>query len=339
MRKNFYSKEFKQEKLAEEEHVKEACFRQAAYNEKEYQLSCVEISRDTEEEDGKENMDIEAANGCGIFRNYTPRHTSLLDPTVNMLMGLDTSTMGINTSGHPYTSTNSYVNGMEENSTVNPLLKNNCRSYHASPSPPPVPSPGENMSPTPDSANTHPWDWERVKVLWQELWKELTSSADADNTNKQLILSGIHSKEILLELQYVLNHAYVGPIMRYFMRSIDNIVSLPFIYLSKDSDPIALHTAIKYIDNNELSNNIYVIHFVDDRRVVKLQSEIQLVSIENIPSTPTLAQFNSKYVNLFKDKNNDESVDEFHLPEAVRALPVGARRLMQSVSVLDHYYT
>jgi hypothetical protein len=69
----------------------------------------------------------------------------------------------------------------------------------------------------------------------------------------------------------------IGRYLKGLMVSLDKLVSAPFCYLAKKADPISLQLAVSYIENNEASNNIYVIHFVDDRQLIRdhLQLEQQ----------------------------------------------------------------
>lgn len=77
----------------------------------------------------------------------------------------------------------------------------------------------------------------------------------------------------LNDLELILQRPLVGKYLKYLMKSLDELVSQPFCYLTKHSDPISLQLAINYIDANELSNNIYILHFVDDRKVVNAFEE------------------------------------------------------------------
>jgi hypothetical protein len=63
----------------------------------------------------------------------------------------------------------------------------------------------------------------------------------------------------------------MGKVLKYFMTSLDNITSAPFVYLCKKADPISIHRAVSYISNNEMTNLIYVVHFVDDRKAIRLR--------------------------------------------------------------------
>jgi hypothetical protein len=63
----------------------------------------------------------------------------------------------------------------------------------------------------------------------------------------------------------------MGKVLRYFMTSLDNITSAPFVYLCKCPDPISIHRAVDYITNNEMTKVIYVVHFVDDRKAIRLR--------------------------------------------------------------------
>ncbi len=78
--------------------------------------------------------------------------------------------------------------------------------------------------------------------------------------------------ESVIELEGILVRPVMGRALTYLMNSLDNIVSAPFVYLAKGSDPISVHLAVEYICANELSNNIYVVHFVDDSKAIRLHN-------------------------------------------------------------------
>jgi hypothetical protein len=71
--------------------------------------------------------------------------------------------------------------------------------------------------------------------------------------------------------QIIRRRPLMGKLLNYFMTSLDNITSAPFVYLCKKPDPISIHHAVEYITNNEMTNFIYVVHFVDDRKAIKMR--------------------------------------------------------------------
>jgi hypothetical protein len=71
--------------------------------------------------------------------------------------------------------------------------------------------------------------------------------------------------------QIIRRRPFMGKLLNYFMTSLDNITSAPFVYLCKKPDPISIHHAVEYITNNEMTNFIYVVHFVDDRKAIKMR--------------------------------------------------------------------
>jgi hypothetical protein len=176
----------------------------------------------------------------------------------------------------------------------------------------------------------------------------------------------------------VQNKPVVGRYLKHLLDSLDDLVSTPFCYLAKKADPISLQLAVNYIENNEFSNNIYVIHFVDDRPLIRdhLQSQPPGVQQVNYKTDfPAPAHAKGIVVDLLmKDKpkkiamnhtissggmndleeqkeenNNDddnntgenkefEVIQEFPLPNALPSLPPEAQDLVHAVSVLDSFY-
>ena len=57
-----------------------------------------------------------------------------------------------------------------------------------------------------------------------------------------------------------------GKILSYLSTSLDRIVTQPFGFFAKHPNPISLHIAIEYIVQNEESDSIFIVHFVDDRK-------------------------------------------------------------------------
>lgn len=97
----------------------------------------------------------------------------------------------------------------------------------------------------------------------------------------------------LNDLELILQRPMIGKYLKYLMKSLDELVSQPFCYLAKHSDPISLQLAINYINNNELSNNIYILHFVDDRKVINAFEE-----------------YNNEYHHYLHNINNDDHLEQ-----------------------------
>ncbi len=97
----------------------------------------------------------------------------------------------------------------------------------------------------------------------------------------------------LNDLELILQRPMIGKYLKYLMKSLDELVSQPFCYLAKHSDPISLQLAINYINNNELSNNIYILHFVDDRKVINAFEE-----------------YTNEYHHYLHNINNDDHLEQ-----------------------------
>lgn len=96
------------------------------------------------------------------------------------------------------------------------------------------------------------------------------------SVNSQAPTSGarrVRRNNSIEELQAAMEHRVMGMVLRACMHSLDSIVSSPVVYLAKYPDPISLLSAIEYIMTNELTNNLLVVHFVDDRAVMKAHQQ------------------------------------------------------------------
>lgn len=126
-------------------------------------------------------------------------------------------------------------------------------------------------------------------------------------------------------------------LMSYFMRSLDDIVKEPFVYFAKRPDPVALHRAIQYISDNELSDNIYIVHFIDDRRYCGNIWE-QCKSIEEEGVTVASSLLCEKYTKVVLSSLKDISADVQTSRRQDYAMTNEAQKLVDCVSILDTYY-
>ncbi len=185
--------------------------------------------------------------------------------------------------------------------------------------------------------------------------------------------------ESLDELEKLLRRPIIGSYLRYLMHSLEQLVSMPFCYLAKTSDPISLQLAVTYIDNNELSNNIYILHFVDDRKAISAFTEYKKqyeahhgFALDS--SSPDLESLRSVYptsrriteeeyssgippvndiklpkhgfvLNLFikpsllGNEGEASIASKFSLEAALPALPYETQQLLHNVAILDAFYT
>eukprot|EP01033_Poteriospumella_lacustris_P001254 gene1254-915_t len=72
----------------------------------------------------------------------------------------------------------------------------------------------------------------------------------------------------------IMRRSLTSRVLNYCMKRLDDIVSEPFVYLCKGPDPVAVHLALEYITNNEVTNQIYVVHFVDDRQAMQMNNRV-----------------------------------------------------------------
>ena len=160
----------------------------------------------------------------------------------------------------------------------------------------------------------------------------------------------------------------VGKMLTYLMDSLDNITSAPFVYLTKSSDPISLHRAVEYITANEMTNHIYVVHFVDDRKAIRMRKVFntkaqEQVAAGRIREADALKFSDNLLLDMFQDDNNNlfrsafrtdaEGNDDgddgdggdgtnsntFSLRLAINTLPPQVQKLVHTVSILDAFYT
>jgi hypothetical protein len=183
------------------------------------------------------------------------------------------------------------------------------------------------------------------------------------------------SSNSLNELERLLQKPVVGKYLKYVMKSLDVLVSTPFCYLAKKSDPISLQLAVHYIVNNELTNNIYILHFVDDRKIISANLQYvkeltahhqqQQSGLENIsPMKGIVLDLLKKKTVTRKKKPNEEEPYSFDLSYQLNneqeeeeeeedvigveasfavsstfsTLPHETQELIHNVSILDAFY-
>lgn len=160
------------------------------------------------------------------------------------------------------------------------------------------------------------------------------------------------------ELEVIMQKPMMGKVLNYLMTSLDTITSAPFVYLAKTPDPISIHRAVDYITANEMTNHIYVVHFVDDRKAIRMRTaflakaqqqaakgRIEAVDVDKYSNTLLMQMFQEDN-NMFRDAlgtDGDDKVDgaefDFDLHSAVKSLPPNAKKLVDTVTILDAFYT
>ena len=167
----------------------------------------------------------------------------------------------------------------------------------------------------------------------------------------------------------------VGSLLTWLMDSLDTLTSAPFIYLTKSSNPIDLHRAVQYISANEMSNHIYVVHFVDDRKAIRLRSVFseraqEQINLGHLAPTDVdkfgdnlLMHMFQDDANLFSFHGNSQAEDEnvtraraatyvdaakaakeqthyqFELRNALTCMSADVQKLVHTVAILDAFYT
>jgi hypothetical protein len=161
----------------------------------------------------------------------------------------------------------------------------------------------------------------------------------------------LQGAETIVEVEEALRAPLSHRFMHHLVSSLDAIVSTPFIYLAKGSDPIAVLQAIEYINSNELSCNIIVLHFVDDRKSARIQEHVMDKLGESVnKGVVTACEFNQFDVNLVKKSycKDEESPNfvisldprelHFKVSEALPTLSRSAQQLVKNVALLDTFY-
>lgn len=129
------------------------------------------------------------------------------------------------------------------------------------------------------------------------------------------------------------------------MSSLDSIVSEPFVYFAKRPDPVSIHMALEYIVANEQSNNIFVVHFVDDRLLCRnVQNEVRaeggLQNQEQVDGQVPEDRFCQLFLQKVVPRNDDgELYEEGYMEQSLRdALPVSAMQVVNYVTIIDTFY-
>lgn len=163
----------------------------------------------------------------------------------------------------------------------------------------------------------------------------------------------------------IMRRSLTSRVLNYCMKRLDDIVSEPFVYLCKGPDPVAVHLALEYITNNEVTNQIYVVHFVDDRQAMQMNNRVMnaykaaakrhprpsdpAVSTEHDDNEEVMVKHQQKgtalMLRMFTEKHPEAGHDEkggeegFDLDHALRMMPSKAKQLMHLVHIIDTFYT
>jgi hypothetical protein len=177
---------------------------------------------------------------------------------------------------------------------------------------------------------------------------DLVDGADAEGQDR-------HHRKELLELDAVIAHNRIaGWMLVSVMKALDGILKEPFAYLCKVPDPMILRMAMEYINNNDLTNYIYLLHFVDDKDVMRAHKEFMFGIKKQIARGKIKAEEENAYSEAFliqsmlisrpeEEMQTLESflgVDSSHidLKKAIERLPSSARELSSTAKVLDTHY-
>jgi len=204
---------------------------------------------------------------------------------------------------------------------------------------------------------------EQLRLSWKASSKQFSDEEKQSNDS--------NSNEIPACAQNTRN----GRILSCLSKSLDSIVNEPFAVFAKHPNPITLHVAIEYIVQNEQSDSIFIIHFVDDRKYyqssdvmssVEQEEEcgelrglesITLSGVDQLGEFPDQKQTPGKY----SDDNHEDGVDmkkELFLQKISKGwndnnpdnsyglfdklsttLPREARHIIDCVAILDTCYT
>lgn len=187
------------------------------------------------------------------------------------------------------------------------------------------------------------------------VYEDVPDEADIDRDANEVALPRRGRRNSFDETEFKKENPIRGLVLNYFMESLDKIVEEPFLYFAKRPDPASLHLAMEYISNNELSDTIYVVHFVDDRSIYpKIFDATGAYTVESkledVPESTRVSEDDIKYRELllrnisalrFDDveASNDSSFVRDNLFDSFEPfLPEDARRLAQYVSILDTFY-
>lgn len=191
-------------------------------------------------------------------------------------------------------------------------------------------------------------DWGRNII---ENVKRRISAASIESLDAGAIR--IHRKDSLAEMESVLRVPVLKKIMYHFMSSLDAIVATPFVYLAKGSDPVSLQLAVEYIASNELTSNIIVVHFVDDRKSANLHNKIvrrfSTVGAMNAVEAEKFADnflkrsftggnsLHNSEDQLVPDSENDDNV-LFEFEDSASLLSENVQQLIKTVALLDTFH-
>lgn len=145
-------------------------------------------------------------------------------------------------------------------------------------------------------------------------------------------------RESFNDAEFKIKNPVQGNILSYLVKSLDSIVNEPFLYFAKRPDPVSIHMAIEYIVNNEMSDNIFVVHFVDDRKISK---DLWKSAQETVPSNDQ-QKVKEKYTEILMENMMSGTLDSYEMG-TVRCLrhtlPIDAQELVDYVSIMDTFYT
>jgi polyhydroxyalkanoate synthesis regulator phasin len=211
------------------------------------------------------------------------------------------------------------------------------------------------LSSSPERSNPHAhpestvFDWGRNII---ENVKRRISAASIDSVDAGAIR--LHSTDSLAEMESVLRVPVLKKVMHHLMSSLDAIVATPFVYLSKGSDPVSLQLAIEYITSNELTSNIIVVHFVDDRKSATLHHKVMRRVSSIVEKGEMEKEEAEKYAdNLLKRtfaggtsmhsehehaSDDGESNVMFDFEDSASLLSENVQQLVKTVSLLDTFH-
>ena len=158
----------------------------------------------------------------------------------------------------------------------------------------------------------------------------------------------------LIELDAVANNNWLTAwLLSFFMKQLDDILKEPVAYLCKQPNPVSLHLALEYLTDNELTNNIVILHFVDDREVMKAHKQFMKgiqteIHSGRIPVTDeekySIAFLNQAFMNT---NNNAVDLQTFllqadstnvNLIKAMECLPSNVKKMSDGAKLMDTYF-
>lgn len=201
------------------------------------------------------------------------------------------------------------------------------------------------------------------------------SAAEADSSRKKTQrrrestfrteLRTYRSNSVVEMDRIIMRRSLTSRVLNYCMKRLDDMVSEPFVYLCKGPDPVAVHLALEYITNNEVTNQIYVVHFVDDRQAMQMNNRVMnaykaagkrhprpsdpAVGTEHDDNDEVMVKHQQKgtalMLRMFTEKHPEAGHDEkgaddsFDLDHALRMMPSKAKQLIHLVHIIDTFYT